>query len=370
VRRLILILIMLANPVCLAWMPSLARGQQPEPTVEGIIAKWEERQKKVVSARFRWNEEQTQTKGYVSKLLGPRLAGDRTGMVPPEGATAVLPMSLSFDHQMMRYELRRKEWRYGSWSEYGELFTFDGKSGKNLRTDPAKSHPVGQIRREDFHTEISNYYIRAILMTFRPTYPNMAPYRDASFKLTGRRATINGRLCHELLAIPSLDWARSFWVDPSRDWVVLRFMDTSQAGIERWKLDVEYREDADAVFVPKSWSLISRHSDGSLLLSVRSTVTLAEINPKLALPEFDIDFPPGTFVFDDKSGGYFIQKQNGETRPVTPNEFTRPYHELVSEPAPSRYARLWSWPVIVGATFFMASGLVLLAIRARGKYKG
>src|SRR5437899_1753093 len=87
-----------------------ARAQQL-PTMDEIVAKWEERQKKVSSARVRWDEEQTRAKGMVSKLELPlRGRGKQAADCPPEDYTFTKPCLVSIDRDKLRYEYEEVNW--------------------------------------------------------------------------------------------------------------------------------------------------------------------------------------------------------------------------------------------------------------------
>jgi hypothetical protein len=278
--------------------------------------------------------------------------------MPPEDFTYTAPRSVSFDDSKLVYELTRKNWKMGGVREFSERFTFDGRIGKNWRSDNGNGFPVGQIRSEDYHTEISNYHLLPILMAYRPTYAKMEPYRGATFKLTGREALIGGRNVVEVATVPPGDPVRSLWVDLGRECVVVRFVHRKE-NVDQLKIDVEYKADEKAGWAPVSWSTVERFDDGTLRITSRAKVSDHEINPKLDKSDFDIVFPVGTYVHDEKGGGKFIEMENGEKRQLTSTELTRPYQELIATPPKSRHSWLQYAFVIGGAIALIAAAVAI-----------
>ena len=103
---------------------------------------------------------------------------------------------------------------------------------------------------------------------------------------------------------------QTLWVDAQYDYSVRRFL-TTRGNVVRCKLDVDYQRDPDVGWVPKSWTIIRSYVDGSLLMSASSSVGEYRINPTLDAAEFQIEFPPGTYVVDTAANQRFIQKDDG-----------------------------------------------------------
>src|SRR5262249_12474319 len=135
--------------------------------------------------------------------------------------------------------------------------------------------------------------------------------------------------------------------------------------VDRLKVDVNYKPDAKAGWVPATWSSVERYPDGALRLTVRATVTDYDINRRLDKSEFDIAFPPGTYVHDDKAGAKFIQKEKGEKREIAPSEMRLPYEELISTPTKSSYAGLHSWLVVAGGIVLAVSAICIVVFWRR-----
>jgi len=179
-------------------------------------------------------------------------------------------------------------------------------------------------------------------------------------KLTGRQVAVGGRSCWELNVVPMGSGQRkeSIWVDPERDYLATRFI-LSHGGLPTYKVDVSYKADSDLGWIPDSWTMVQIHEDGSLLMTAHSKMNEYSINPICDKSDFDVVFPPGTYVQNEKTNTDFIQETGGDVRIVPPNERNRSYEELVSTPGPSGSARLWNWPVATVGGAIVLTGLVL-----------
>ncbi len=83
---------------------------------------------------------------------------------------------------------------------------------------------------------------------------------------TGRRLLIQKKPCYE--------WERRFgyfterfWVDPSRDCVIVAYQAMKREQIVT-KMDIGYREEGGAGYVPNQWTISVFSSDGMLDQSV------------------------------------------------------------------------------------------------------
>lgn len=334
---------------------------QPQVTVEKVLDEWQRRQDRVDSAAITWDEEVSVPKGVTSFLLNQAGVGKRSGTIgktyPPYDFTYVLPRYVSFDRDKLRYEYKEQDLRERQ-DERHHVFTFDGRQGKILN-EKSGTYSQGSIREERRHTEISNLHIRPLLMLYRAMHPAMSPIRNARYQLSGRTATVGGRVCIELVAVAPGRARNQIWVDPTRGFLPMRYV-VSLDAVDLGKVDVEYRADPTAEWVPISWTLISRHTDGTLLSSSRAKVTASNFNAQIPNSEFDPTFPVGTYVVDLSNKQHFIQKENGRVRKVLPAERARSYDELLnSEPPSSVTRRRWvTWMALgsglVAATLFVA----------------
>jgi hypothetical protein len=203
-----------------------------------------------------------------------------------------------------------------------------------------------------------------LLLTFRAGDPKMSPVNKSALKLTGRRTVIAAHECIEVTTPTKADAQHSLWVDASRDFVVVRMIATSR-GVVRWKLDIDCARNDRVGWVPQAWTISHLHRDGALLYTAKAAVKDFEINPNIPANEFDISFPVGAVVVDERNHTQSIQKPDGELRPIAGSEMRMPYEQLLNSPPPSRFS-LWKKAVaIVGGIFLVVSAVFLLKLRQK-----
>jgi hypothetical protein len=175
---------------------------------------------------------------------------------------------------------------------------------------PERTFHQGVIRQDRRHIEFRNLYLQAILMTFRAMTPEMRSFDVTNYEFTGRQAVIRGTNCLELQQPPFNDLEERIWVDPAQAFLPLRLV-MLQRGIITEALDVRYEQNADKEWVPQEWQVILNRSDGRLSTSTIARLTKCELNVAIPIEQFDIEFPAGTYVTDDKNGSRWIVKPDG-----------------------------------------------------------
>ena len=282
------------------------RGQTTV-TRDQIAEAWKARELRVRSATFTWTEQKTVPKGRVTDFLlgaGGELAMQDMGIapgevVPPRDTTFEVRLGLSLDGNKMRYTRDDQCWS-GEKKAYVPdpyVSTFDGRQAKVFSPlgVPYAKYPFGSIQTDDHHVDVRNVRLAPILNTVRPVDAAFRNFRVRAMSLPGRRATIQGRSCLEL-EHRQHSYLQRIWVDPSRDYVVVRELSTQdERPLIKW--DVQFQQ-VDGLWVPKSWSIQKLHLNGKFDYSIQAVVTTVQINPTIAAPEFDILFPSGTLVTD------------------------------------------------------------------------
>jgi hypothetical protein len=370
-----LLLSAFATAVCWTWVCSLAQSdaQQPganvPPKIEDIIKAWEARQAKVKSAHFVWNDEITRTKGSISKTAPPMFRPK--GPSPPEDMTYHSPRVVYIDQSKLFYGHRTRDWheQRGCYVDTEWQFAHNGDVFKVFKPISSNAFPVGLVRKNCIHSEVTTMHIRPVLMTLRPTDSSLAPYREGMFRVTGKRAILDGKNCWEI-RVPSTGMLVAyFWVDPTRGFVSPRFsLYFADSNGIAWNVDVQYETHPVAEWIPIRWKLVQNHIDGSLLLSTKSSVVRYEINPILGESTFDIEFPPGTYVTDESTRSHYIQLDESRQRLISNRELSVPYEELLKKAsaetsAQKRLYRVVGWLAIL---LLIVGGVVAYRLR-RGR---
>jgi hypothetical protein len=356
----------------------VAKGQA-DVTVETIIKAWQARQDRIRSGRFQWTDRVTYPKGRLSDVwkTDSRLANDALEPVPPEDVTITCNGVLTFDGQKLRYSEDSADWskKTKKYELVSDLVVFNGEVSKELNiTNPNHERywPQGSIRKEKRNSYGSASTMQPILMTCRGLTPGMRAYDLETFELTGRKVTIDRRLCWELQRRPSSNSEDLLYVDPGRDFVFVRYLSTYRGLLMR-KIDVRYEMISQKEWLPKEWTVTMNTLEGKLDQSHQLRLTSYEINPTVAPEEFELEFPPGTRVRDNRNKTDWIVKPDGSGKRTIPrSDFGATYERLLAtEPGyalrDQPFLARFNWLAIAGIV--VAGGCVLVFVWRRLKLR-
>jgi hypothetical protein len=199
-------------------------------------------------------------------------------------------------------------------------------------------------------------------MAYRPFVPHLRTFNLEAFTLTGGQAVIAERPCVELwFQYGDGKTTERLWLDPSRDYLILRSL-TSEREKTLQQIDVRYRADPTAGWVPEWWKMFEQNRANETAQEVRvGTLTQYEINARISPRELKISFPPGTKVVDEVNRRDYIVKLTGGEREILGKELGLSYEELLHSETgePLGETRRWSRWLLWSAG---VSGSLALAI--------
>jgi hypothetical protein len=328
-----LLLLPVACPCAPAGEP---RANASPATLDEIAEAWRERQTRIHSGEFEWEEVRITSRSAADLELGP--------FDPPPGTE---PKGTVTDREPYRHEYRRSLLFEGEktrfWSaepiltpkrthyvDHELTEAFDGRLCRILRDhdfgDSRTFRYQGSVLPADQQQTHFLVDLKALFLHFRAFRLNES-FPDR-FRLAGR-GVVDDAPCVILERVenPQRRVVESFWVDPRQAFCVRR--NVRRAGdVVRRQIDVEYDVDPALGPVPKAWKLLEHFANGELDRSIEATITKARLNHDVADERFDIEFPVGTFVYDatQSSGGEaarYIVRPKGTKRDVLPAEHAR-----------------------------------------------
>ncbi len=351
---------------------------QANPTIESAEKSWKDRENRVRSATFSWNVRCTIAKGYISKMMSGagaarlKLMGVRPGeIIPPDDYSYDIPSSFSLSGDNVRYvEIDRR------WSASDHVFVtsryesvFNGTVAKTYypQGTPPATWPIGFVHKEDAHADARSISLRPCLLAFRASESKLRPFDVREFQSLGGKAVIDGKPCVELRR-QNGNYAERFWVDPARDYVVVRCLETVNESLVG-KMTIQYRADQGAGWVPTKWEHQSLSPDGRVLVSTNAVVSHYEINAHVPASDFEITFAPGTRVSDMKEKTEYVVKEGGGQRIIEKSEIGATYAQVVNsergEALGKKERGLPGWGVIVTGALGVVAVFALLWRRGR-----
>ena len=163
----------------------------------------------------------------------------------------------------------------------------------------------------------------ALFLAFRPLHRLMG-LRMARLRVVTEHAIVDGVHCVKLerslprVIVDGSPVAEHVWVDPARDDVPILFEKTLRersCGVSRSSIG----HPTKVGWVPERWTC--QYQIDTLI--AHCTVTKLTVNEPLPPKTFQLDFPPGTLVFDEPSHGRSSSLSTESRAPPPPFDFIR-----------------------------------------------
>ena len=296
-----------------------AIAEAPHVSVEEIARAWESRTRAVRSFRVRWDDRFSAAAGAFEGQPRQKTVYDDH-------------FSLVMDVDNMRYEaqtvIRNRDDQI---VPYARTEAWNGSQMQALiHPGGAWSHPQGYTMNARYVSDRwDDLSLRALLLTYRPFHPNFCFFDNftARFHVVPGEHAVQGRACVLLQDRPRGPGQvrNSLYLDPERSFIPLRFSE----GEGKWASVLTFHEHrlVDGIWAPFHWTC-----NCGARTSAESKVAECELNVPIEGSEFQLDFPEGTWVFENGDSSGHIVQERGRRRPVTDTELTsgRSYDDFLA----------------------------------------
>jgi hypothetical protein len=269
------------------------------PSMNAIVAAWTKRQEKAKSLKFTWQEEQVGSSGEKTEATHTALIdGGRFAYVadnnpyPPDVASLLIK-----SEQGNADKKSRRQQTPGSGVSPARQ-AFDGTATRTYRS---LNHPeltgIGSVN-PGFHIgEAQGPALEPVLLMFRPFDANLAHFKAADYGISPMGGKIGDVSCVIIETSEAVSGPiRTFyWLDPARDYIVLRKQQTHN-GRDHERMDISYRNDPTAGWIPDGFHESSISEVGRSCRSFSSRITAFAVNQPIPSAEFLVEFPKGTKV--------------------------------------------------------------------------
>jgi hypothetical protein len=201
-----------------------------------------------------------------------------------------------------------------------------------------------------------------LLAWLRPLHPQFPLVDWDAAEAVSETEPIAGRPCLKLRE-DQPDAVRLVWLDAEAGYLPRRILHrNSAAGLVQ--VDFDYREDSERGWIPAGWTVVLGPSErlaqeypGRGVLRQFAAFRVENIAAgDGSAGDASADIPAGTWVIDERAGGYFRQKSGGRRGPLSLGDWSR-ISQRVNEPS-----RNWA-PFVWGAGLAGVAGLAYLAKR-------
>jgi hypothetical protein len=273
------------------------RGQDP------LVKAATERQERCRSVDVRFTVSEFVVKGSYTALAaetpGPGRATNAT--IPPNDTTIESDNRLIIDGNRVRFENNHPQWQLpeGSLNRKPLISVANDKLGKVLFTQGigSGSEVNGIVRPTARSDEVRHYMLVPLLMHFRGADSLLCPYPVESLKSTARRFSIAGKEYQEYLYSASKDMDIEALY--SCDTYHLYRLRKLRRGIPSEQYEVAARQDGGEL-VPFSWARTEYDTHGKVRKVATITISSLVLNAAHQSDEFDLSFPPGCLVHDQR----------------------------------------------------------------------
>jgi hypothetical protein len=317
----------------------------------------------VAAARSRQEAIKTANVEYkLTEVLAPgSLAWDTSGRTLPKGPIPEKEMTvesinrLVLDGVKVRYEENHPSVRqyHAVLVERHSIHVFDGSLVKNLwprGLSGEADHPLGQINADPHLSGLKFHVMDPFTIAVRSFHPLHRPSPFNGMKPSGESLMIDGAPCEEWVHTDSEGNSVTFWLNPAQDYVVRRIGHQSKHTLTD-QTEIHYRRESVA-WIPDSWVRTEYRSDGSVRVTTKVDVLEVRLNDPQPGELFDVAFPPGTDISDNRDNKYFQVQPDGSFSEVGPNGQALP--QPAAPPAAPWYQRY--------AASLIGLGLVLMGL--------
>lgn len=328
---------------------------------EKIANIWKARQEKVKTVELRCTYTTFMPKGSYTLGVPPKMFGGRT-LPETDLRKTGLTTRILIDGIKVRHDYQSYGWDHDSkqFMVLGESEAFDGQTtyqiefiGHHSPDDPGWG-VVSKVFKHFDGAQLPRF--RMLFGAFRAATPGLRPWNPHDLTPTGRRMPIAGSECIECLVYRYQNGGTStVWLDPAKDYLVVRQIIDDVVGRDRTKLDITYRPHTDAGWVPAKWENSRTAVDGHPGETHQYTVESCEVNRPIDSREFVLKFPPGMKVLNRLGPGGVegVMQDDGQFKPVDSDTVSPLIHETRS---------IWDY-VRFGSCILLASMIVVLLVR-------
>ena len=252
-----------------------------DPVLKSIRSAWSKREQAISDARFEFQIDRVEpNRNYTTWNL------------------------LCVDGAKVRYELKTLQ---GNGPSSHQINTYNSKISTSLYPEVENfDDPLGYINNwrgfDTAHT-VDN---QPLLWMYAIQQADLAYLDLNKLALTKKTGTINKRKCLilEKPAEPGRNYVETYWIDPSLDHSIVR-KTTANNGFPSTQVDVEYRVSnvgKSKCATPNTWTTVRFDKRGNIRTHSAVAIMKAEFSPNFADEVFELDFPPGTVIQDNRKG--------------------------------------------------------------------
>jgi hypothetical protein len=318
VRRPIFVAILLSFICSFPGTAAIAQGPQGDPLLKTIAAAWSQRQSDLRTVKIVWRQEVTEVWRPRQADAHPKQivegAAKAKGAEPARGSAgrsityeSVGTLYLDGDSAALMkntYDTRIDALQSPSGGAPAHIKSIL-KGGDGLRYSVLQpgSPGVASFRPASRFADLQFPDNRPLALALRPLTANVGGIDLATYRVATNRPTLNGVSCLLLEPLREDGLRTSYWVDPARDYLILRAVGAVK-GQSTVTTDIVYEQNAAHQWMPTRWNVAGEFSgQGPSNLAFCGHTLKTIVNEPIDPKEFTLDdLPVGTSIIDIRSG--------------------------------------------------------------------
>jgi hypothetical protein len=296
-------------------------GDEPIKEEAPAVAAARARQQSVKTADIEFKQREIIPRGGKSDE-NPDLYGPKAP-VPANETTCESINRLVFDGEKYRYEDNHPTW--GTFHvpnpqtiKWSSISAFDGTTAKHFfERGIGFGNRSGSIGQDPQVWTARPFSLDPITMAFRGLNSDLSWRVIPAMKPSGNTLPIDWAPCQEyVINVTKSDQTFNFWLDPDKDYVVRRISHQSPGRLFA-QTNIRYRRDDACGWVPDSWVRNEYSAAGKVSSTTRVDVVAMRLNEPQPAELFDVQFPPGTMVADQRNHKEYRVQPDGSLRELS-----------------------------------------------------
>jgi hypothetical protein len=306
---------------------AVADSDKSTVTVDDVVNAWGARARRVKTLRFKWTERRVLQKGEVKtrRDLDP---DNPKGLVVPDQPNVFNKMSLLvIDDDKIRYERLDLTLSVEQHLVPQEsMWVFANEEYRRLMPPAAAWYFRGHVGKEIYSSlpPFNDPNVAPLLINYRPFHSMFTTFQSFKkrFRVVAGKHSVEGRDCILLKDEP---WgpsqiSMSLFLDPARDFLVMsQLVEGNKNATLSCLTFLDYRQQ-NGDWVPVRWMTTFGNGAGEDARRNAPRVTEFSLGEKIDPREFELEFPPGTWVLESGRPTSYLVKEGGKQRTITRKE--------------------------------------------------
>jgi hypothetical protein len=269
------------------------------------VAAARKRQQAVRTARFEVHVREVHAKGSKSERAGV----PTDNPLPTEEVIVESDNVLVFSGGNVRVEENHPKWNGSHFAPFRVVEASEGRRVAVFYPDGDRGDPTPTASIRDILPPVlvKGFLWLPLTATVRGLSPEAEQFPVRSFRSTGVTEMIDDDHCREYATPPRAGWPDvRYWLASDKGYVVRRIRVMSEGRVYQ-QLDIRYRSNESAGWLPSDWVTTEHGRDGPALVTTAVAVTAARLNEPVPDEALRISFPPGTRVKDKGGKKYRVE---------------------------------------------------------------